>query len=118
MTKEQLFILRHSIGLDENGHRQFTGPGYVRNWYCEDIENGVPAPIQGLIDAGLMKAGRKINAGTSQYFYVTDAGRREALKDVVYPKLTRSQKRYRAFLEADSNLSFGEWLKCRRYQHA
>lgn len=27
------------------------------------------------------------------------------------PKLSRSQKRYRAFLNADSDLTFREWLK-------
>ena len=30
------------------------------------------------------------------------------------PKLTRSQKRYREFLNEDCGASFGEWLKWRR----
>lgn len=32
------------------------------------------------------------------------------------PRLTRSQRRYRAYLAADSGLSFGEWLRTRATQ--
>jgi hypothetical protein len=52
---------------------------------------------------------------------VTEDGKRAMLAASPNPpKLTRSQRRYREFLDADSGLSFLEWLKYsaakRRYE--
>lgn len=43
---------------------------------------------------------------------VTEAGKAAMLEQSPKPpKLTRGQKRYRRFLDADTGESFGEWLK-------
>lgn len=104
MTDEQLQVLRHSLGLDQNGH----GNQY-RNYYC-DRTGGSPV-IVGLCKLGLMVSGNKINDGRDQYFYVTEAGRLAALKDVKPIKMSKGRKRYLAFLHADSGMKFGDWLK-------
>lgn len=76
MTAIRLHILRHSLGLDEEGH----GHEY-RNYFAT-------APD------------------------CDEHGDVAALCGVVCPELTRSQRRYQRFLDADSGMSFGEWLKC------
>jgi hypothetical protein len=106
MTPNQLHILRHSLGLDQNGH----GRTY-RNYYCTGKNCDGYADIIALKDAGLMKFSNFINEGRDEIFTVTEDGRREALKDVVYPKLTRSQRRMQAYRNSDSGLSFKEWLQ-------
>ena len=103
-----------------------------------DITNRVPNPIQEPIDRSekLRKVNRaeevRRDTDTQKNFtisledvdetilkqlqtlqlQVTDAGK-EAVKreSPKPPKLTRSQKRYRAFLKADTGESFGQWLK-------
>lgn len=101
-----LHILRHSLGLDDNGN----GNQY-RNYYCTGPDCSGRSDVVELEHAGLMKLGRV--DGNNEFFYVTDAGKVAALKDVVYPKLTHSQRRMEAFRNADSGLTFGEWLKTR-----
>jgi hypothetical protein len=109
LDKERIHILRHSLGLDESGH----GREY-RN-YCECLP--ACSAIASLVADGLMYAGYRINQGQDQYFHVTEAGKQEALRNVEpLPKLTRSQRRYREFLNADPSCSFGEWLKWRANQ--
>ncbi len=102
-----LHILQHSLGLDQFGQGKryrnhfCTGPGSFDYTTCRD-----------LVAAGFMeeRQGNDLSDGDS-VFIVTDAG-----KDFVDrhsprpPKLTRSQKRYRAWLRSDSGLSFGEWI--------
>jgi hypothetical protein len=100
-------ILQHSLGLDEygrgSGYRNHfvTGPG------CADF-----ATCRALTDRGLMEDhGTGPLYGGNHCFTVTSAGlafvREHSPKP---PKLTRSQRRYRDFLDADCGLSFGEWL--------
>lgn len=51
-------------------------------------------------------------SGGDHIFVVTDAGKAYiAEHSPPEPKRTRGQERYCRFLEADSGLSFGEWLK-------
>jgi len=104
LTPKHIHILRHSLGLDENGH----GNQY-RNYYCSGYDCDGHPDIEELVHAGLMELGRV--DGNNRFYRVTDKGRDAALKDVVYPVLTRSQKRYQRFLDADSGMRFGEWLK-------
>ena len=110
-TPEELHILQHSLGLDRHGEgRQYrnhfvTGPG------SKDFES-----CRALADAGYMKDhGPRKLAGGDHCFTVTPQGiDAVALQSPPRPKLTRSQQRYREYLAAEANESFGEWLGCRR----
>ena len=109
MTLEQLHVLQHALGLDEYGQ----GTMY-RNHFCAD---GTDVPIcESLVALGYMRVFAP-NASPLPYYNctVTDAGKEAVLRESpAPPKLTRSQKRYRRFLDADSGLTFIEWLKMRR----
>ena len=107
---ELLHILRHSIGLDDNGQ----GHDY-RNHFATDPEGQDGQMCQELCAAGWMKdCGAQSMWGGVHCYCVTDHGR-----DVVrFHKptekiLTPSQRRYQDFLDAESGLPFGEWLKMR-----
>lgn len=106
LTAEQLEILQHALGHDRYGQ----GGGY-RNHFCA---GGKDEEIcRGLVEAGLMRVFHP-NASPLPYYNcaVTDAGV-EAVREQSPPppKLTRSQQRYRRFLDADLGCSFGEFIK-------
>lgn len=108
MTKEQLQILQHSLGLDQYGQGAIT-----RNHFCAG--GGDVQVCRSLVALGYMRE----HSATQVFPYyncsVTDAGiaavRRESPPA---PKLSRSQRRYRDYLKADVDRSFGEWLKDQR----
>ena len=111
LTKNQLHILRHSIGLDDSGHVKYGYDHSDRNHYCTGPGCDGRADIMELESAGLMKFSHHINEGRDEIFYVTEAGIVQARAWVAHPKTTRGQRRYRAFLHADCGLTFIEWLK-------
>lgn len=105
-----LHILQHSLGVDQYGR----GEPY-RNHFCTG-EGSVDHPIcNDLVERGLMLVRRNVAVyGGDDVFFVTDEGRAWMLANSPQPpKLTRSQKRYRDYCDADSGLSFGEWLRVR-----
>ncbi len=104
LTTNQLHILRHSLGLDQNGH----GREY-RNYYCTGPDCDGYKELVTLAEIGLVELGRI--DGNNHFYFLTEAGKTEARKGVVYPKLTRSQKRYQDFRDADGGMKFKEWLK-------
>lgn len=110
MTKRQLEILQHALGLDEYGQLPRGFHGYTRNWFAAGADD--EPDCRDLVAAGLMQQHR--TTGVFPYFNcsVTDAGK-EAVKreSPPPPKLTRSQRRYRRFLDADTGLTFREWLR-------
>jgi hypothetical protein len=104
----ELGILQHSLGVDEFGrgaqHRSHfvTGAGSDDHPTC-----------MALTERGLMKRwdGATLQFGGDDFFRVTDAGRAfVAEHSPPPPKLTRSQRRYQRYLDADSSLTFREWL--------
>lgn len=106
----KLHILQHSLGLDQYGdgnqyrNRFVTGPG------SKDYDD-----CCALVDAGLMhNKGAGILTEGDICFVVTPAGvYYVALNSPLRPpapKLTRSQKRYREWLDSDCGLSFAEWI--------
>lgn len=104
ITPIQLHILRHSIGLDDNGN----GREY-RNHYAAD-----PNPdLIALRDAGYMTDRGAVEMwGGLHCFIVTESGKQFVRGQKPAPvKLSRSKSRYQNFLRADCGLSFGEWLK-------
>ena len=107
MTSKQIEILQHSLGLDQYGQGQM-----YRNHFCA-------GPVDEPTCRELIALGYMQQHPTTEIFQdfncsVTEDGkqavRRESPKP---PKLTRSQKRYRAFLNADSDMTFGEWIKAK-----
>lgn len=109
MRDPMLHILQHSLGADEFGRgRQYrnhfvTGEGSVDYPHC-----------MALVEKGLMTKhlGSALTGG-DDLFHVTEAGKRYVAElSPPPPKLMRSQRRYRSYLDADSGMSFGEWLRC------
>jgi hypothetical protein len=106
--KEHLHIIRHSLGLDDNGqgreyrNRFVTGEGSDNYQLC-----------MGMVSDGLMirRRGSELTGG-DDLFQVTEAGRElEQANRPPVKKLTRSQARYRRFLNADIGWSFREFLE-------
>lgn len=104
LTPRHLEILQHALGLDKYGR----GDSH-RNHFCAggyDL-----ADCAELVAIGYMRSWRH---EMLPYFncWVTDKGKVAVSRESPRPpKLTRAQRRYRAFLNADSGLSFIEWLK-------
>ena len=106
MTAEQLHIIQHSLGLDKYGQ----GESY-RNHFCA---GGRDVDIcRELVAMGYMitREGSELTGG-DPVFWVTAHGAIAAIRESpAPPKLTRSQKRYREFLRADTGRPFREWLR-------
>lgn len=110
MKHELLHVLWHSLGRDDKGRPWPEGSQEYRNYYCDGIP--LRQDVQACVHLGLMIPRHRINEGRDLILCVTDAGRQVALENMApLPKLTRSQKRYRQFLRADSGLTFGEWIR-------
>lgn len=109
MTPAQLHILQHSLGVDQYGRGQ-----QYRNHFCAGGKDR--DTCRELVAAGYMTEHRASDiTGGNPVFTVTREGRiAMAEASPKRPKLTRSQRRYRDYLDADSSLTFGEWLKCQR----
>jgi hypothetical protein len=113
MTPRHLEILQHSLGVDQysrtpKGFRPFT-----RNHFCAGA--GDEPDCRELIAIGLMQ--QHETTTWLPYFNcsVTEAG--IAAMKAASPKppvLSRSKRRYQAYLENDCNMTFGEWLKSTR----
>lgn len=107
MSESRLSILQHALGLDQYGQ----GRPY-RSHYVAGPGNSEWSLLGEMADEGLL-----VNFGSSEIyggdycFAVTDRGRDFVrVNSPAPPKLTRSQRRYRDFLDADSGLSFYEWI--------
>lgn len=103
LTKNQLEILQHALGLDQYGQGW-----HWRNHFVGDEEDCRPlVAMEYMIECPASEL-----TGGSPLFHVTKQGiAAVAEQSPKPPKLTRAQLRYRAFLNADTGLSFGEYLK-------
>ncbi len=100
MTAEQLQILQHSLGVDQYGRGEM-----YRNHFCAGGDDE-------LVALGYMQQHATTDWLPYYNVSVTDAGKQAMLNESPNrPKLTRSQQRYRDFLDADCGMSFFEWLK-------
>ncbi len=107
MNTKHLHILRHSLGLDDNGrgnqyrNRYVCGPGHHGWSDCEELR-----------ERGLMIRHEPRELFGGDYcFMVTDAGK--AAVEAAKPppiKTTRSQRRMQLFRSLDCGLSFREFL--------
>ncbi|KIJ00446.1 hypothetical protein ST27_10110 [Xanthomonas phaseoli pv. phaseoli] len=115
LTPEELDVLRHSLGTGENGRN----PSYRNHFVTGEGSTDHPTCMQ-LVDLGLMqrRSGNALSGG-DDVFTVTATGRAaESAQVEPAPKLSAGQRRYRAFLAADSGLTFGQWLTSRGAAHA
>lgn len=106
--KQQLAILRHALGVGEHGwDRSF------RNHYVTGAGGADHAICMELVAAGLMLRGKpSVLTGGSDVFVVTDIGRAAVAATADQkPKVTRAQRRYRAYLDSDTSASFIDWLR-------
>lgn len=104
MTKCQLEILQHALGVDQYGQGEM-----YRNHFCAGGDD--ESTCRELVALGYMET---FERPYLPYYNctVTDTGIFAMLSESPQaPKLSRAQKRYRRFLDADSGLSFIEWLK-------
>jgi hypothetical protein len=111
LTPDHLHILQHSLGLDDHGQGRAYRNHYVTGPACDGFDD-----CRTLAEAGLMKdhGPRGELTGGMHCFTVTDAGRAAvADQSPPRPKLTRSQRMYREYLEADCGVTFIEYLKWR-----
>lgn len=106
--KEQLAIMRHALGVGEHG---WDRP--YRNHYVTGTGSPDHAVCMALVQDGLMVRGKpSALTGGDDLFMVTDIGRAAVAATADQkPKLTRAQRRYKAYLDSDSGLRFSEWLR-------
>lgn len=114
MTKEQIHILQHSLGVDKHGRGQM----YRNFYYTYEAE-----PVcESLVALGYMEIRRRTALYPGFNYSVTDAGKIAMLTESPKPpKLTASQKRYREFHDSgasDCGYSFGEWPKDQKLRNA
>ncbi|TAM23396.1 MAG: hypothetical protein EPN60_15110 [Nevskiaceae bacterium] len=106
LDPDLLNILQHSLGVDRYGRGQQYRNHFVAGG--DDVEL-----CRQLVALGHMTetpAGPL--SGGSPCFRVTNQGRRAmSAASPAPPKLTRSQRRYERFLNADSGMPFGEWIR-------
>lgn len=104
LNHRQLEILQHALGVDQFGRGQM-----YRNHFCAGGAD--EDTCRGLVALGYMAT---FTRSYLPYYNctVTEAGKAAMIaQSPAPPKLTRGQRRYRAFLKADGGMSFGEWLK-------
>lgn len=106
----QLRILQHSLGVGDFGDKPSHRNHFVTGEGSKDF-----ACCQTLVAAGLMTRREPTALTGGDYCYlVTKAGvsfvAEHSPQRPPEPKLTRSQKNYRRWLEADCGLSFAEWM--------
>jgi hypothetical protein len=112
LSKSELQILQHALGVDEYGRGEQYRHHFVTH---PDGEDG--RVCEGLTALGYMFRHDRMGelTGGIPCYFVTPKGREAVrLESPATPppvRLTRSQKRYRRFLNADSGLSLREWLK-------
>lgn len=119
LSKEQLGILQHSIGVDQYGHGESHRNHFVTG------ESGRDALLcESLCAYGLMKRTYNIHpdlTGGGICYFVTEAGRRLFFSQCPKPpKKTPGQLRYEEWLRLDdcTDETFGEWIKNKGYARA
>jgi len=116
MTKEQLHILQHSLGLDQYGRGKEYRNRYVVGPDCDSF-----TACQELVSMGMMQdRGAQPICGGMHCFMVTDWGRMKMHEESPEPpKVSRGRQRYLKWLEvgdAFGDWKFGDWLKAGGYK--
>lgn len=103
LTKDEKSVLLHTLGLD-------YGMAVFRNLFLAGEGHHDMPHILSLVELGLMAEGKHQNQGV--YYHATRDGERLglSLRIAMEPKLTRSQARYKRYMDCDSSMTFREWL--------
>lgn len=103
-----LHILQHSLGVDHYGRGDqyrnhfVTGPGSVDWDTCQ----------QAVMDGLMSVRSSALLPSDGRCFHVTEAGKAYvAEQSPKPPSLSRSQRRYREWLDADCCMPFGQYLR-------
>lgn len=108
LTPEQADVLLHTLGLTEPGSRS------TRNLFVTGKGDPRLADLEALVAAGLMRETRAPGflAEGDRVFKATALGQAHALSiQPKPPKLTRSQERYRRWLEGPGDfMSFRDYI--------
>lgn len=119
MTEAALTVLFHMLGLrperrklDAYRNHYVAGPGHHAELALDELEK-----------AGLIFRRETVPLflrADDVVYHATDEGRRLAFREARarVPVLTRSQRRYRQWLEADPPMSFGNWLREGLYRYS
>lgn len=110
MTPRQIEILQHSLGVDQYGCIPKGFTSFTRNFFCAGAAD--EPDCRELVALGYMEQRRTTSVFPDFNCAVTPKGikaMREASPKE--PKLTRSQLRYRRFLDADCDMSFMDWIR-------
>lgn len=110
-----LNVLIHALGFDRRRYEVDGLPAepYRNHFVAGPGHHSMPA-LEAAVERGLMVRGAATLCGEgSEVFCATPAGVAHARAAAMArrPRLTRSQRRYRRWLCADSDRTFGEWLK-------
>ncbi len=105
--KDKLHILQHSLGLDGYGEGRQHRNYFVTGAGCTDFDLCVSLVADGLMT---QTVGNAITGG-DDVFRATPAGiDYVAMNSPDKPKLTRGQKNYQRWLDADGCQSFAEFM--------
>lgn len=110
LSQQEVHVLHHSLGMTQ---KDIYGKAKeYRNHFCTTPDTTDYPYCKSLEEAGLMcNHGPLKIAGDMLTFVVTEEGRRRAREYLPpEPKLTKSQRRYREWLHADTGETFAEWL--------
>jgi hypothetical protein len=123
LTDDQLHILLHSVGRSDAGELPPGAYNGWRNYFCTGKGSTAFPNIEQLIAAGYMRLSHHINQDKDGIYAVTPDGQAAwqqalAARNQGKKRLTRSQKRYRAWLRTDCGESFGTWLKRQKHRNA
>jgi hypothetical protein len=114
MTPRQLEIIQHALGCNKYGMNDHPNVShrepYYRNHFCAGDRD--EDDCKALVALGYMVQHKTTDWLPYYNCSVTSKGIRAMLEESPRsPKLTRSQKRYRAWLDADCEMTFFEWMK-------
>jgi hypothetical protein len=118
LTEAEFGVLQHALGLGETWHptsQHSYGRFSERSYFVSGVGSVDHPHCMKLVERGLMirRTGNALTGG-DDLFLVTETGKALAQHmQHLHPvkRLTRSQRRYEAYLDHDSGLPFGQWLK-------
>jgi hypothetical protein len=108
-TDRQLGLMRHALGISEDTRTSY------RNYFAASPNCDDHAEWLTMVENGYAtNHGPKPHYADLVFFSVTEKGEILARRFAPRPKLTKSQARYRAYLDADMGCSFREYLMLKR----
>jgi hypothetical protein len=112
---QRLHVLQHSLGLNQYGQ----GAGHRNYFVTSEGTTDWPVCVAAVAEGLMTQTKGNAITGGGDVFRVTPEGvawvQQHSPKA---PTLTRGQRAYRAWLNADNDMTFGQWLKSGRSKSA